>query len=175
MYGKKGSQMVPTGSMGASKKKRAPTTAMERPPEVGQGSNKKRVKHGHIGEGGISPPISTIQPTVVTKNPASVEELAFFDKVKKALGNKQTYSEFLKLLNLFSQDILDRKLLVERVETFLAPHKDLMDWFKTFVGWDGKDEIIENVAAPRHKVDLSTCRRYGESYRLLPKNVSENT
>ncbi|KAG0032703.1 Transcriptional regulatory protein sin3 [Podila clonocystis] len=169
MYGKKGPQMVPSGSMGSGKKKRAPTTVIG-PPESASGSSKKRMKHGHPESGGISPPISAIQPTVVTKNPASVEELAFFDKVKKALGNKQTYSEFLKLLNLFSQDILDRKLLVEKVETFLAPHKDLMDWFKAFVGWDGKDEIIENVAAPRHKVDLSTCRRYGESYRLLPKN-----
>jgi paired amphipathic helix protein Sin3a len=174
MYGKKGPQMVPSGSMTSGKKKRAPTTVIG-PPESASGSNKKRVKHGHPESGGISPPISAIQPTVVTKNPASVEELAFFDKVKKALSNKQTYSEFLKLLNLFSQDILDRKLLVEKVETFLAPHKDLMDWFKAFVGWDGKDEIIENVAAPRHKVDLSTCRRYGESYRLLPKNVSEKT
>ncbi|KAG0335816.1 Transcriptional regulatory protein sin3 [Podila humilis] len=172
MYGKKGSQMVPTGPVITGKKKRAPTATIDRAlPEGIPGSNKKRVKHSHIADGGgISPPISSSQPTVVTKNPASVEELAFFDKVKKALSNKTTYNEFLKLLNLFSQDILDRKLLVEKVETFLAPHKDLMEWFKAFVGWDGKDEIIENVAAPRHKVDLSTCRRYGESYRLLPKN-----
>jgi len=130
------------------------------------------VKHYHVPEvGGVSPPISTSQPTLVAKNLASVEELAFFDRVKKFLGNKATYNEFLKLLNLFSQDILDRKLLVEKVETFLSPNKELMEWFKAFVGWDGKDEVIENVAAPRHKVDLSTCRRYGESYRLLPKNV----
>ncbi|KAF9430605.1 Transcriptional regulatory protein sin3 [Podila epigama] len=171
-YGKKGPQMVPSSNMGSGKKKRAPTTAIDRPmPEGIPGTNKKRVKHGHMAEGGgISPPIMGVQHAVVVKNPASVEELAFFDKVKKALGNRQTYNEFLKLLNLFSQDILDRKLLVEKVETFLAPHKDLMEWFKAFVGWDGKDEIIENVAAPRHKVDLSTCRRYGESYRLLPKN-----
>jgi paired amphipathic helix protein Sin3a len=108
----------------------------------------------------------------VSKNPASAEELAFFDRVRKFLSNKQTYSEFLKLLNLFSQDILDRKLLVEKVETFLSPNKELLEWFKAYVGWDGKDEIIENVAAPRDKVDLGTCKRYGESYRLLPKNVS---
>ncbi|KAG0047678.1 Transcriptional regulatory protein sin3 [Gryganskiella cystojenkinii] len=173
MYGKKGSQMPPGPAIpSSSKKKRAvPTTANDRPLPEGIPGNKKRVKHYHVPEvGGISPPISTTQPAVVTKSPASVEELAFFDRVKRFLSNKQTYSEFLKLLNLFSQDILDRKLLVEKVETFLAPNKELMEWFKAFVGWDGKDEIIENVAAPRHKVDLSTCRRYGESYRLLPKN-----
>ncbi|KAF9185223.1 Transcriptional regulatory protein sin3 [Haplosporangium sp. Z 11] len=172
LYVKKGPQMAPVPALAGSGKKKRPTTNVnDRPlPEGVPGSNKKRVKHNHQQEGGISPPISGVQHSQVTKNPASVEELAFFDRVKRFLGNKQTYNEFLKLLNLFSQDILDRKLLVEKVETFLSPNKDLMDWFKAFVGWDGKDEVIENVAAPRHKVDLSTCRRYGESYRLLPKS-----
>ncbi|KAF9283609.1 Transcriptional regulatory protein sin3 [Mortierella alpina] len=173
MYSKKGSQMAQVPTMpGVSKKKRATTGTGDRPlPEGVPGSNKKRLKQDHRNEsGGISPPITATQSAMITKNPASVEELAFFDRVKKFLGNKQTYHEFLKLINLFSQDILDRKLLVEKVETFLSPNKELMEWFKAFVGWDGKDEVIENVAAPRHKVDLSTCRRYGESYRLLPKS-----
>ncbi|KAF9544692.1 Transcriptional regulatory protein sin3 [Mortierella hygrophila] len=172
MYTKKGTQIVPVPPMAGTSKKKRVTTINERPlPDGVIGTNKKRVKHSHTAEnGGISPPMASTQPTVASKSPASVEELAFFDRVKRTLNNKQTYNEFLKLLNLFSQDILDRKLLVDRVETFLAPHKDLMDWFKAFVGWDGKDEVIENVAAPRHKVDLSTCRRYGESYRLLPKS-----
>ncbi|KAF9998622.1 Transcriptional regulatory protein sin3 [Entomortierella chlamydospora] len=173
LYAKKGGQVAPAPVMqGSSKKKRPPTTTNDRPlPEGVPGSSKKRLKQNHVPEiGGTSPPISASQQTVVTKNPASVEELAFFDRVKKFLGNKQTYNEFLKLLNLFSQDILDRKLLVEKVETFLAPNKELMEWFKAFVGWDGKDEIIENVAAPRDKVDLGSCKRYGESYRLLPKS-----
>ncbi|KAI7825290.1 hypothetical protein BC939DRAFT_448438 [Gamsiella multidivaricata] len=172
MYAKKGTQVPPTTVMqGSSKKKRPPTATNDRPmPEGTPGSNKKRLKQSNATEGGISPPISAIQPTVVTKNPASAEELAFFDRVKRFLGNKQTYNEFLKLLNLFSQDILDRKLLVEKVETFLAPNKELIEWFKAFVGWDGKDEVIENVAAYRDKIDLGSCRRYGESYRLLPKS-----
>jgi paired amphipathic helix protein Sin3a len=176
MYSKKASQGTPVSSIqGASKKKRPPISANDRPlPEGVPGSNKKRLKQSHPNDGGISPPISAQQPAVVSKNPATQEELQFFDRVKRFLGNKQTYNEFLKLLNLFSQDILDRKLLVEKVETFLSPNKELMEWFKAFVGWDGKDEIIENVAAPRDKVDLSTCRRYGESYRLLPKSVSSN-
>ncbi|KAF8982848.1 Transcriptional regulatory protein sin3 [Entomortierella lignicola] len=173
LYTKKGSQVAPAPTMqGSSKKKRPPTTTNDRPlPEGVPGSSKKRLKQNHVPEiGGTSPPISASQPAVVTKNPASVEELAFFDRVKRFLGNKQTYNEFLKLLNLFSQDILDRKLLVEKVETFLAPNKELMEWFKAFVDWDGKDEVIENVAAPRDKVDLGSCKRYGESYRLLPKS-----
>ncbi|KAF9585998.1 Transcriptional regulatory protein sin3 [Lunasporangiospora selenospora] len=176
LYSKKGPPMSSSAStlQGSGKKstKRLVNSISDRPTSDGvPGSNKKRLKPNIVGEsGGVSPSISASQPAVVTKNPASAEELAFFDRVKRFLGNKQTYHEFLKLLNLFSQDILDRKLLVEKVETFLGPNKELMEWFKSFVGWDGKDEIIENVAAPRHKVDLSTCRRYGESYRLLPKS-----
>src|SRR5690349_16898106 len=129
MYAKKGPQMVPVPPMAGSSKKKRVTTINERPlPDGGVGTNKKRVKHSHTAEnGGISPPMTSTQPTVASKSPASVEELAFFDRVKRTLNNKQTYNEFLKLLNLFSQDILDRKLLVERVESFLGPHKDLMD------------------------------------------------
>ncbi|KAF9433156.1 Transcriptional regulatory protein sin3 [Entomortierella beljakovae] len=171
LYAKKGSQVAPTPTMqGASKKKRSTATNDRPMPEGVPGSNKKRLKQNHPEIDGTSPPISASQPAVTTKNSASAEELAFFDRVRRFLGNKQTYSEFLKLLNLFSQDILDRKLLVEKVETFLSPNKELLEWFKAYVGWDGKDEVIENVAAPRDKVDLGTCKRYGESYRLLPKS-----
>ncbi|KAF9968472.1 Transcriptional regulatory protein sin3 [Actinomortierella ambigua] len=141
-----------------NKKKRLTGAISDRPVADNlAGNNKKRPKHAHAGEAG-SPIIPASQPEP-NKNLATAEELQFFDRVKKFLGNKATYAEFLKLLNLFSQDILDRKLLVEKVETFLGPNRDLMEWFKSYVGWDGKDEIIENVAAYRTK-----------SYRLLPKN-----
>ncbi|KAG0224512.1 Transcriptional regulatory protein sin3 [Actinomortierella wolfii] len=167
-YMKKGSMGPGHAAPVVNKKKRHTAAVPDRPVAEGIVGNKKRLKHSHPGEAG-SPIIPPSQPEP-NKNLASAEELQFFDRVKKFLGNKATYAEFLKLLNLFSQDILDRKLLVERVETFLGPNRELMDWFKSYVGWDGKDEIIENVAAYRTKVDLGTCRRYGESYRLLPKN-----
>lgn len=76
------------------------------------------------------------------------------------------------MLNLFSQQIVDQNLLVERVESFIGGNKDLFEWFKSFVGYDGKDEIIENVPATTPKPDLMQCKAYGPSYRLLPKSVS---
>lgn len=106
------------------------------------------------------------------RSPASSEELAFFDRVKKYIGNKQTMNEFLKLCNLFSQDLIDRNVLVHKVSNFIGGNPELMNWFKTFVGFDGSDEVIENrPRAPTGKVSLSNCRGFGPSYRLLPRRV----
>lgn len=104
---------------------------------------------------------------------ASAEELAFFDRVKKYIGNKSTMNEFLKLCNLFSQDLIDRNVLVHKVSNFIGGSADLMNWFKAFVGYEGVDEVIDNrPKAPTGRVALSNCRGLGPSYRLLPKRVS---
>ena len=104
---------------------------------------------------------------------ATTEELAFFDRVKKFIGNKQTYNEFLKLLNLFSHDLIAKDMLVDKVSNFISGNKELMDWFKRFVGYDGKaDDLIDNAPSTVNKVRLNLCRGLGPSYRLLPKLVS---
>ncbi|KAK9384823.1 hypothetical protein V1515DRAFT_610189 [Lipomyces mesembrius] len=100
----------------------------------------------------------------------SAEELAFFDRVKKFIGNKQTYNEFLKLLNLFSQDIIDKNLLIEKAEAFIGGNKDLIEWFKRCVNYDSGTLSIENIPYKKHQLELSLCKSYGPSYRLLPKS-----
>ena len=103
---------------------------------------------------------------------ATSEELAFFDRVKKYIANKQTMNEFLKLCNLFSQDLIGKDVLVHKVSTFIGGNPDLINWFKQFVGYDGREEVIENLPkAPTGRVALSNCRGLGPSYRLLPKRV----
>ncbi|RKP25388.1 Sin3 family co-repressor-domain-containing protein, partial [Syncephalis pseudoplumigaleata] len=102
------------------------------------------------------------------KTSASADELVFFERVKRHLTNKQTYVEFIKILNLFSQEILDRKQVVERAEPFLSNRAELYDWFKMFVGYDGKQEVVINEAPPREKLDLSKCKQASNSYRVLP-------
>jgi paired amphipathic helix protein Sin3a len=125
----------------------------------------------------VSPTLTPIVPEPLaptTTSAATSEELAFFDRVKKYIGNKSTMNEFLKLCNLFSQDLIDRNVLVHKVSNFIGGSPDLMNWFKAFVNYEGEDEIIENrPKAPSGRVALSNCRGLGPSYRLLPKRVSD--
>jgi len=123
----------------------------------------------------VSPTLTPILPEPLPPTSASSatsEELAFFDRVKKYISNKQTMNEFLKLCNLFSQDLIGKDVLVHKVSNFIGGNPDLMNWFKQFVGYDGREEVIENQPkAPTGRVALSNCRGLGPSYRLLPKRV----
>ncbi|KAJ1726510.1 hypothetical protein LPJ61_005136 [Coemansia biformis] len=132
-------------------------------------------------------------------NPATAtsDELAFFERVKRFIGQPNAYNEFLKLLNLYNQQVIDPKTLVERAESFIGDDHELFGWFKQFVGFDdqqqemddarsGDEEIIESLLGPeptayippeeaikmlrppRPKVNLVQCKAYGPSYRLLP-------
>lgn len=101
----------------------------------------------------------------------SQEEIAFFDRVKKFIANKQIFSDFLKLCNLYTNDLIDRSVLVKRAENFIGSNAELMSWFKRFMNVDEpEDKIID----PKPKtesgmVNLAHCRSLGPSYRLLPK------
>lgn len=108
---------------------------------------------------------------------ASVDEVAFFERVKKHIDDRPTYVEFLKLLNLFTQDIIDIRTLIDRAALFIGGQRDLFATFKALCGYDmgkhgwleNEDPIIENVpAVQRERVDLSTCKSHGASYRKLP-------
>lgn len=119
----------------------------------------------------LVPGIPEPMPMVTASKTSSLsEEIGFFDKVKKAIGNKQSYNDFLKLLNLFSQDIIDKQTLVERVDGFIGDtHPELLNWFKMFVGYEEKPLHIENITFKKHQLELSLCQAYGPSYRKLPK------
>lgn len=67
----------------------------------------------------------------------------FFDRAKKSLENREHYEEFLKLLSLFSREIIDVKTLIERTRIFLGDG-ELMSEFKELVGWDEKQDNVEN-------------------------------
>lgn len=120
----------------------------------------------------VSPSLvpATPEPLLPEKPGALLEEISFFDKAKKHISNKQTYNEFLKVLNLFSQRIIDKDILVDRVEGFLSGNKELITWFKGFVKYEGKPLQIENIPNKKHLLELNLCRSYGRSYRELPKS-----
>jgi histone deacetylase complex regulatory component SIN3 len=43
----------------------------------------------------------------------------FFERAKRALEARDVYDDFLKLLNMFTRDIIDLKTLVVRAEKIL--------------------------------------------------------
>lgn len=123
-------------------------------------------------------------PVSVSGGPAQVplatlSEVAFFDRVKKHIDDRPTYLEFLKLLNLFTQDIINVRTLVDRAALFIGGHTELFSTFKQLCGWDqgthgwleNDEPVVENVPAlRREKVDLSLCKAFGPSYRKLPRS-----
>ena len=146
-------------------------------PQYMAGPAGKRSKTNHVIAKNEQPPTSpTLIPSLpaplapTTTSAATSDEMAFFDKAKKAIGNKNVYNEFLKCCNLFTQDLIDRNALLYRVKQFIGGNHELYKWFVDWVGHDIRDQIIENrprVAPGR--VMLSNCRGLGPSYRLLPK------
>ncbi|OLL23300.1 Transcriptional regulatory protein SIN3 [Neolecta irregularis DAH-3] len=123
--------------------------------------------------------ISSLEPSLTPYIPepiappklvvATNEEMDFFAKVKSHINKQTTYNEFLKVCNLYSQDIIDKNTLVEKVEAFIGQDQRLMDWFKKFLGYTGEDHIIANQPTPGPRVDLNLCKAYGPSYRKLPR------
>jgi paired amphipathic helix protein Sin3a len=110
-------------------------------------------------------------PPTTTTSPGG-DDLAFFDRVKKFIGNKNTMNEFLKLCNLYSQDLIDKSLLLYRAQSFIGGNAELYGWFKKFLG----EEDEQHSTQPRtvnSRVSLSNCRSLGPSYRLLPKRERE--
>jgi paired amphipathic helix protein Sin3a len=105
------------------------------------------------------------------------DKLLFFDRAKKSLENREIYEEFLKLLSLFSKEIIDIKTLIERTRAFLGDG-DLMTEFKDLVGWDERQENIENgppgsirTGPPEALSALPVDDGEGPSYRRLPDSV----
>lgn len=112
----------------------------------------------------------------------TLNEFAFFDKVRRALRGQEVYENFLRCLILYNQEIVSRSELVHLVTPFLGKFPELFKWFKDFIGYKdlgGQMEPIPNKVVqqerisgdPSMEIDYSSCKRYGASYRALPKNV----
>ncbi|KZT66663.1 hypothetical protein DAEQUDRAFT_730074 [Daedalea quercina L-15889] len=134
--------------------------------------------HGHHSQSGpamqAAPPMAVAPPVPQPLSPA--DETQFFDQVKRALDSREAYNEFLKLVNLFTQDIIDSARLVRDVRNFLGDG-ELTNRFMEILGWD---EMRDGIAVAddvwtRPMVALERPSRnqlnirYG-SYRKLPQN-----
>ena len=101
------------------------------------------------------------------------EDMALFDRAKKHINNKNSYSEFLKLCNLYIQELINKEMLVHRAHSFLGGNPELFNSFKQFLAADGTTEETITIKPKQSngRVSLSKCRSH-HSYRLLPRRVS---
>jgi paired amphipathic helix protein Sin3a len=165
----------------ATMQQEPPTSNMRGNYGQGGGAN-KRAKTGHTTKQAVVPEGPPVSPTLTPAAPVPMpptttttpnqDELAFFDRVKKFIGNKNTMNEFLKLCNLFSQDLIDKELFLYRAQSFIGGNQELFSWFKKFMG---EEEQMSHTRPKtvNSRVSLSNCRSLGPSYRLLPKRERE--
>merc|ERR1719278_1690514 len=118
----------------------------------------------------------------------TLNEFAFFDKVRKALKNSEVYDNFLRCLVLFNQEVVSRSELVLLVSPFLNKHPELMKYFKDFVGFrdgaggvgSGSEQMSSSdsqrlrperlIGDSAMEIDYASCKRLGASYCALPKS-----
>jgi paired amphipathic helix protein Sin3a len=106
----------------------------------------------------------------------SAGKLLFFDRAKKSLENREVYEEFLKLLNLFSRDVIDVQTLIDRTRVFLGDG-ELMAEFKDLVGYDDRDKVEKGppgsirTGPPELPSALPVDDGEGPSYRRLLPSV----
>lgn len=119
---------------------------------------------------------------------STLNDFAFFDKVRKALRSPEVYENFLRCLILFNQEIVSKAELLNLTAPFLSKFPELHRWFQEFLGpaasMHDTSHIPMQTAAPpssagqrqdrsqsehAQEIDLSTCKRLGASYCALPK------
>ena len=103
----------------------------------------------------------------------------FFDRVRRVL-DRDVYNEFLKVINLFTQDIIDMRQLVEQSYSYLRD-SELMMQFKEILGWDSRweqEKYFPPSSLDGYRRDLVVPDRnskgidvFGPSYRRLPVSV----
>ncbi|KAE9983762.1 hypothetical protein EG327_005386 [Venturia inaequalis] len=121
----------------------------------------------------LVPPLPQPLPPTVTTS-ATSDDVAFFDRARKHIGNKALFGEFLKLCNLYTNELISVDYYNHKSESFLGGAPELLAWLRNFVGSGPvADTEITNVvrtASMDGKILLSNCRGLGPSYRLLPKS-----
>ncbi|KAG6865545.1 hypothetical protein C0991_001549 [Blastosporella zonata] len=119
-------------------------------------------------------------PPPPVRMPPPHDDSQFFDNVRRVLDTRETYNEFLKVVNLFTQDLIDSTRLVHEARNFLGD-SELLKQLKGILGWNERkdreafDPEIQQQSWTRPSVvGLANRRTQAElnmkfgSYRRLP-------
>uniref|UniRef100_M4BX15 Histone deacetylase interacting domain-containing protein n=1 Tax=Hyaloperonospora arabidopsidis (strain Emoy2) TaxID=559515 RepID=M4BX15_HYAAE len=100
------------------------------------------------------------------------EEWTIFEKIKKILPSRDNWREFLKCLELYSQEVLDRNEMLSLIRNLFGRHTDLVEEFDRLLCSHGAQKNAKEIwpFIPLAETDLSQCRRATPSYRGLPSS-----
>jgi histone deacetylase complex regulatory component SIN3 len=132
-------------------------------------NNSQRQKHRRLDD--------VSRHSIHEENP--FDENHFFERVRRHLVSQDTYNEFLKLINLFTQDFIDSTRLLKECRTYLGEGELLMQ-LKDILGWDDRRELyaMDDHFWPASGIKPTKLRQpksnatFG-SYIRLPAHVSQ--
>lgn len=98
------------------------------------------------------------------------EEWGIFEKIKKILPSRDNWREFLKCLELYSQEVLRREEMLSLIKNLFGRHTELVEEFDSLLCSHGVQKSPKEIwpFIPLAETDLSQCRRATPSYRALP-------
>ena len=133
---------------------------------VGVGGGNQR--GGGMGGGGF--PTEPEEPLVLNGRIPRMERV-LFTRIKTALGSRERWIEFLKCLDLFSQEVLTRAELVAIAVDIFGQNRELLEEFDYLLASRGATEDATEDAwfsVPLSEIDFDQSRRCTPSYRALP-------
>ena len=119
---------------------------------------------------------SSFHPSTPMVYNAGVER-QFFDKVRDIMTSTSrdggAWSEFLKCLDMYSQEVLSRTEMLQLVEELFGKHQELFMEFKSILSASASIEVVHDdtwYSVPLSEIDFSRCRKCSPSYRALPRD-----
>jgi paired amphipathic helix protein Sin3a len=110
----------------------------------------------------------------------TLQDYAFFDKVRESLRSPDVYDNFLRCLTLYNQEIVSKNELMTLITPFLSKEPELLKKFHEFLKFSSGHESISMSVAQRQdhriqtdtaaEIDINQCKRLGTSYCALPKS-----
>ncbi|CAM9105712.1 unnamed protein product, partial [Ectocarpus fasciculatus] len=146
---------------------------------AGQQSGGMNAEHmgGYAGPMGAPPAPASAQAAARIHNLTA--ERRFFEQVKDIISSssRDSWTEFVKCLELFSNDFISRKDMFTLVQDLFGPaHQAIFEEFKALLfrrtAYDSSAGDMW-YAVPLSEIDFSQCLKVTPSYRALPKDYPD--
>lgn len=182
-YGVPREKEVGRNNLGPSNQKYGNVSGVKRSPAAMHGMNHLNRAHDRN-----EPPMKRHKPIFRDVSYAdaarfgTLQDYAFFDKIREALRTQDVYDNFLRCLTLYNQEIVSKTELMTLVTPFLSKEPELLKKFHEFLKFSAAAEPISLSVAQRQdhriqiqtdtaaEIDVAQCKRLGTSYCALPKS-----